>query len=72
MNATNRLRNVDIGQLGAGEKKGLGLVARDAISLAIIGVGVGLAGALALTRLHESQLYGVAPIDAFVFGGAAE
>lgn len=57
--------------LGARAGEVLGLVARDAVRLAGIGVGVGLAGALALTRLLESQLYGVEPIDPIVFAGAA-
>jgi putative ABC transport system permease protein len=57
--------------LGARTSEVLGLVARDAIRLAVIGVGLGLAGAFALTRLLESQLYGVAPLDPLVFAGAA-
>jgi predicted permease len=57
--------------LGARTSEVLSLVARDAIRLAVIGVGLGLAGAFALTRLLESQLYGVAPMDPLVFAGAA-
>jgi predicted permease len=57
--------------LGASTSEVLGLVARDAIRLAVIGVGLGTAGAFALTRLLESQLYGVAPLDPFAFAGAA-
>jgi putative ABC transport system permease protein len=57
--------------LGASTNDVLGLVARDAIRLAVIGVGLGTAGAFALTRLLESQLYGVAPVDPLVFAGAA-
>ena len=57
--------------LGASTSEVVGLVARDAIRLAVIGVGVGLAGASALTRLLESQLYAVAPLDPLVFAGAA-
>jgi ABC-type antimicrobial peptide transport system permease subunit len=57
--------------LGARTSEVLGLVARDAIRLAVIGVGLGLAGSFALTRLLENQLYGVAPIDPLVFAGAA-
>jgi putative ABC transport system permease protein len=57
--------------LGARTSEVLGLVARDAVKLACIGVALGLAGALALTRLLESQLYGVAAIDPLVFAGAA-
>jgi putative ABC transport system permease protein len=57
--------------LGASTGEVLGLVARDAIRLAVIGVGLGTAGAFALTRLLEGQLYGVAPLDPFVLAGAA-
>jgi ABC-type antimicrobial peptide transport system permease subunit len=57
--------------LGASTGEVLGLVARDAIRLAVIGVGLGTAGAFALTRLLAGQLYGVAPLDPFVFAGAA-
>jgi len=57
--------------LGARTGQVLGLVARDAVRLAGMGVAVGLAGAFALTRLLESQLYGVTPIDPIVFAGAA-
>jgi putative ABC transport system permease protein len=56
--------------LGARTREVLGLVARDAIKLAGVGVGVGVAGALMLSRLLESQLYGVTPIDPFAFAGA--
>ncbi|HEX5046411.1 MAG TPA: ABC transporter permease [Gammaproteobacteria bacterium] len=57
--------------LGARTGEVLGLVARDAIRLAGVGVGLGLAGALALTRLLASQLYGVTALDPLVFVGAA-
>jgi ABC-type antimicrobial peptide transport system permease subunit len=57
--------------LGARTREVLGLVARDAAKLAGIGVALGLVGALGLTRLLESQLYGVTAIDPLVFAGAA-
>jgi predicted permease len=57
--------------LGARTADVLGLVAGDAIRLASIGVALGLTGALALSRLLKSQLYGVAPVDPVVFAGAA-
>jgi ABC-type antimicrobial peptide transport system permease subunit len=57
--------------LGARTGEVLGLVAGDAIRLAGIGVALGLTGALVLSRLLESQLYGVAPVDPLVFAGAA-
>ncbi|HEU4617453.1 MAG TPA: ABC transporter permease, partial [Gammaproteobacteria bacterium] len=57
--------------LGARTGEVLGLVARDAIRLAGIGLAVGVAGAMALSRVLASQLYGVAPLDPLVFAGAA-
>jgi putative ABC transport system permease protein len=47
------------------------LVLRDGLRLALIGVGVGLAGALALTRLIRSELFGVSAVDPITLAGAA-
>ena len=41
----------------------LNLVVRYAVELAIIGVAIGLSGALALTRFLSGLLFGVQPID---------
>ena len=57
--------------LGARMSQVLALVGRDAMRLAAVGVAVGLVGAFGLTRLLESQLYGVEPVDPIVFAGAA-
>ncbi len=39
------------------------MIVGQGVTLATIGVGIGLAGALVLTRLIASLLYGVAPTD---------
>ena len=45
----------------------IGLVLREAFSIAALGVGIGFAGSLLLTRTLASFLYGVSPTDPFVF-----
>ena len=44
------------------------MVVRQGLVLAVIGVGIGLAGALALSRLISSLLYGIAPHDPLTLG----
>jgi putative ABC transport system permease protein len=53
--------------LGAGRINVLGMVVRQALGQALVGAGVGLAGALGLTRLLSSLLYGVRPTDPLTF-----
>lgn len=53
--------------LGARAIDVLKLVLKNGMALALIGVGIGLAGAFALTRLLESQLFQVTPTDKLTF-----
>lgn len=53
--------------LGAQRRDVLRLVIRQGMKLALIGVSVGLAGALALTGLLKSMLYGVSVTDPLTF-----
>jgi predicted permease len=53
--------------LGARTRDVLNLVVRRGIALAAIGVGIGLAGAVALTRLMASLLFGVGATDPLTF-----
>jgi putative ABC transport system permease protein len=60
------LRTREIGvrmALGAQSVQVRRMVVRQGLVLAVIGVGIGLAGALALARLISSLLYGIAPYD---------
>jgi putative ABC transport system permease protein len=57
--------------LGAGARDVLTMVVREGLVLALVGIGLGLAGALALTRLLSTLLYGVSSTDPVTFVGAA-
>jgi predicted permease len=57
--------------LGAQPSNILGLVVRQGMELAVIGIVVGLIGALAVTRAMASLLYGVSAADAATFAGVA-
>ncbi len=53
--------------LGASERGVLRMVLRQGLSLAAMGLVVGLAGAAALTRLTTTLLFGVTPLDPATF-----
>jgi ABC-type antimicrobial peptide transport system permease subunit len=53
--------------LGASRPSVLSLVLRNGMTLALIGVGLGVGAALGLTRLIASMLYGVSPTDPITF-----
>jgi ABC-type antimicrobial peptide transport system permease subunit len=57
--------------LGARQSDVLGLVVRQGVTLAAIGVVVGLIGAFGVTRVIRSLLYNVTPTDPLSFGGVA-
>ena len=57
--------------LGAREHEVSLMVIKQGVTMALVGVAVGLAGAFGLTRLMASLLYGVAPTDPVTFGGVA-
>jgi predicted permease len=56
--------------LGATRRNVAGPVLREALLLAAAGVGIGVPGALGLTRLIQSNLYGVEPSDPVTVVGA--
>jgi putative ABC transport system permease protein len=54
--------------LGAGSGHVIGLVAGQSMIVTTAGIGVGLAGAFAVTRYLESMLFGLSPFDAPTVG----
>lgn len=66
-------RTGDIGvrmALGAEPGSILAMVLRSGMALVGIGLGIGIAGAFAVTRLLDSLLFGIAPTDAPTFAAA--
>jgi ABC-type antimicrobial peptide transport system permease subunit len=57
--------------LGAGQGSVVWMVLRETLTLAGIGVAIGLAGAYGLTRLIQAQLFGVEPTDLLTLAAAS-
>jgi ABC-type antimicrobial peptide transport system permease subunit len=53
--------------LGAEPSRVLGMIVRQAVTLAVVGVSIGLASAAILAPLMTSQLFGVAAMDPTTF-----
>lgn len=67
---TQRTREIGIRlALGASTGNILGWLLQQGMRLTLIGMGVGLLGALALTRLLRGLLFGIAPTDLVTYGG---
>jgi putative ABC transport system permease protein len=56
--------------LGAVQSHVMGMVVRQGVSLAAIGIAIGLGGAVLLTRFLETMLFGVEVTDAWTFVAA--
>ena len=57
--------------LGARGEDVLGMILRNGLSIVIAGVAAGLAGAIALTRVLATLLYGVTPTDPLTFAAVS-
>ncbi|HEX4682214.1 MAG TPA: ABC transporter permease, partial [Gemmatimonadaceae bacterium] len=57
--------------LGASRRRVLRLVIGEGIALTVVGVGIGLAAAFALTRVIRSMLFGIAAVDGLTFAAVA-
>jgi predicted permease len=69
---TQRTREIGIRMaLGASRGDVLRMIVRQGMLLAAVGLGLGLAGALGVTRLMESLLFGVGATDPLTFIGIA-
>ena len=69
---SQRTREIGIRMaLGAGRHDVLALVLRQGLALVVIGVVVGLSGALVIMRLLSSLLFNVAPTDPMTFAATA-
>ena len=53
--------------LGAEEGRLLGMFVRHALLLAVIGLAIGMAASVALTRLMKSLLFGISPLDPLTY-----
>ena len=71
---TVALRRRELGvrmALGARGADITALVLQRSVRQAGVGILIGLAAAVALTRLMRSQLYGVSPLDPLTYGAVA-
>jgi putative ABC transport system permease protein len=65
---TQRAREMGVRlALGAGTGDVLGLVLRQGVNLTLLGVGIGIAAAFALTRVMKTMLFGVGATDPLTF-----
>jgi putative ABC transport system permease protein len=72
LSVTQRTRELGIRMaLGAERREIVGMVVRQGLGLAFIGVALGIVGAMALTRLLATLLYDTSPTDVITFLGVS-
>ena len=68
-NVAQRTREIGIRMaLGAQQRQMLGMILRQSLAMTAIGIGVGLLGAIATTRLLSALLFGVGATDPLTYG----
>jgi ABC-type antimicrobial peptide transport system permease subunit len=68
---SGRVREIGLRMaVGARSADVIRLVMRDSLLLTLVGLAVGVAAALVLTRILAGQLYGIGPTDPLTFAGA--
>jgi putative ABC transport system permease protein len=69
---TRRTRELGLRMaIGARPGQVVGLLLRENLGLVLVGLGLGLVGAVAATRVLGAMLFGVSPLDLATFAGAA-
>jgi putative ABC transport system permease protein len=69
---TQRTREIGIRvALGAQRSEVLRLVLNQSLALTMVGIGIGIAGAAAVTRYLEGLLFGLTPLDPATFAGVS-
>jgi ABC-type antimicrobial peptide transport system permease subunit len=69
---TERTREIGVrSALGASRGEILSMVLRQGLALALAGVSAGIVGAVAVTRLLETLLFGTEPTDPLTYAAAA-
>jgi ABC-type antimicrobial peptide transport system permease subunit len=57
--------------LGADRSKVVAMILRQAMTLVVIGLAIGVTGAVAVARVVTRLLFGMSPIDPATFGGVS-
>jgi predicted permease len=70
-NVSRRQREIGVrAALGASRPQILRLIVRQGLGVTLAGLAIGVAGAVALTRLMQQMLFGVTPLDWITFSAA--
>jgi putative ABC transport system permease protein len=69
---TQRTREIGVRMaLGADRRKVVTMILRQAMTLVVIGLAIGVTGAVAVARVVTRLLFGMSPIDPATFGGVS-